>query len=161
MLDECPDRKERWSVRRRTRRSHPAGPQKGRRHAARHAENSGEGGAGCCVTRSFPVKMSMGAERHARRHLVTCTDRPAAARSTVDALTFCAVTRTLLLDQTWQSSTKAMLLVSRDASAKSPRRARGTVTSMFAVAPAVRLGRFHVVSSARLRVTVRQIRHCP
>jgi hypothetical protein len=32
---------------------------------------------------------------------------------------------------------------------------------MFAVAPAVRLGRFHVVSSARLRVTVRQIRHCP
>lgn len=35
----------------------------------------------------------------------------------------------LLGEQTWQSSTKAMLLVSSDASAKSPRRAPGTVTS--------------------------------
>ena len=55
---------------------------------------------------------------------MTCTDSGAAAKSTVDALTFRAVTRTLLFDQTWQSSTKAMLLVSSEASAKSPRRAR-------------------------------------
>jgi hypothetical protein len=40
------------------------------------------------------------------------------------ALTFLAVTWTLSLDRTWLSGTKAMLLVSSDASAKSPRRAR-------------------------------------
>jgi hypothetical protein len=50
------------------------------------------------------------------------------------------------------ASTKAMLLVSSEASAKSPRRAPATVTSMFAAAPAVRLGRSQVASSARLRV---------
>jgi hypothetical protein len=71
------------------------------------------------------------------RRFFTCTDSGADARSTVDALTFRAVTRTLLFDHTWQSSTKAMLLVSSDASAKSPRSAPGTVTSMFAVDPAV------------------------
>jgi hypothetical protein len=43
---------------------------------------------------------------------VAWIDRVAAARSTVDALTSRAVTHTLLFDQTWQSSTKAMLLVS-------------------------------------------------
>ena len=43
------------------------------------------------------------------------------------------------------------LLVSSEASAKSPRRAPGTVTSMLAVAPAARLGRSHVVSSACVR----------
>ena len=47
----------------------------------------------------------------------------AAARSKVDALTFRAVTRTLLFDQTWPPSTKAMLLVSSDASARPPHRA--------------------------------------
>jgi len=79
-------------------------------------------------------------------------DSGAAARSTVDALTFRAVTRTLLFDQTWRSSTKVMLLVSSEASAKSPLRAPGAVTSMFAVTPGPRLGRPQVVSSARLRV---------
>lgn len=47
---------------------------------------------------------------HDTRRFTTCTDSPAAARSTLDALTFRAVTRTLLFDQTWQSSTKAMPL---------------------------------------------------
>ncbi|MFO0189113.1 MAG: hypothetical protein ACK530_19725 [Alphaproteobacteria bacterium] len=55
---------------------------------------------------------------HGTRRFTTCTDRAAAARSTVEALTFRAVTRTLLFDHTWQSSTKAMLLVSSEASAK-------------------------------------------
>ncbi|TCZ63877.1 hypothetical protein [Roseicella aquatilis] len=50
---------------------------------------------------------------------VTCTTIGAAARSTVEALMFRAVTRTLSFDQTLQSSTKAMLLVSSEASAKS------------------------------------------
>ncbi len=45
-----------------------------------------------------------------------------------------------------------MLLVSSEASAKSPRRAPGTVTSMFAVAPGARLGRSQLVSSASVRV---------
>jgi hypothetical protein len=36
------------------------------------------------------------------------------ARSTVDALTFRAVTRSVLFNHTWQSSTKAMLLVSSE-----------------------------------------------
>lgn len=86
------------------------------------------------------------------RRFTTCTASGAVARSTVEALTFRAVTRTLLLLHTWQSSTKAMLLASSEASAKSPRRAPATVTSMFSVAPAVRLGRSQVVSSAGLRV---------
>ena len=55
--------------------------------------------------------------RYGTRRFTTCTDNAAAARSTVDALTFRAVTRTLLFDQTWQSSTNAMLLVSSEASA--------------------------------------------
>ncbi len=63
---------------------------------------------------------------HAIRRFTTCTDSAAAPRSTVEALTFRAVTRTLLFDQTWQSSTKAMLLVSSEASAKSPCRAPAT-----------------------------------
>ena len=66
---------------------------------------------------------------HAARRFTTCTASGATARSIVDALTLHAVTRTLLLLHTWQSSTKAMLLVSSVASAKSPRRAPGTVTS--------------------------------
>ena len=86
---------------------------------------------------------------HGTRLLLTCTASGAAVRSTVDALTFRAVTRTLLFDHTWQSSTKAMQLVSSEASATSPRRAPGTVTSMLAVAPGPRLGRSQVVSSAR------------
>jgi len=90
-------------------------------------------------------------ELHARR-FTTCTASGAAARSTVEALTFRAVTRTLLFDHTWQSSTNAMLLVSSDASAKSPRRAPGTVTSTLAVAPSARLGRSQIVSSASIRV---------
>jgi hypothetical protein len=68
--------------------------------------------------------MSIVEGRQGTRRFSTCTDNAAAARSTVEALTFPAVTRTLLFDHTWQSSTKAMLLVSSDASAKSPRRAR-------------------------------------
>jgi hypothetical protein len=76
----------------------------------------------------------------------------AAARSTLDALTFRAVTRTLSFDQTWQSSTKAMLLVSSDASAKSPRRTLGTATSTLAVAPDARLGRSQLVSSSSASV---------
>ena len=86
------------------------------------------------------------------RRFVTCTASGEAARSTVDALTFRAVTRALLSDHTWQSSTKAMLLVSSDASAESPRRAPGTVTSMFAVAPGPRLGRSQQASNASARV---------
>ena len=89
---------------------------------------------------------------HCTRRFTTCTDSATAAGSTVDALTFRAVTRTLLLLHTWQSSTKAMLLVSSEASAKSPRRAPGTVTSTFAVAPGPRLGRSQLVSSASVRV---------
>lgn len=84
------------------------------------------------------------------RRFVTCTASAAAARSTVDALTLRAVTRTLLFDQTWQSSMKAMLLVSSDASAKSPRRAPGTVTSTFAVAPRLSFGRSQLVYSNRV-----------
>jgi hypothetical protein len=45
-------------------------------------------------------------------HLTTCTDKSADARSIAKALTFRAVARRLLFDHTWQSSTKAMLLVS-------------------------------------------------
>ena len=89
---------------------------------------------------------------HGNRRFVTCTASGAAARSTVEALTLRAVTRTLLFDHTWQSSTKAMLLVSSEASAKSPCRAPGTVTSTFAVAPGPRLGRSQLVSSASVRV---------
>ena len=59
----------------------------------------------------------------------------------MERLTFRAVTRTLSFDQTWQSSTKAMLLVSSEASAKSPHRAPGTVTSALVVAPGGMLGR--------------------
>ncbi len=47
---------------------------------------------------------------HPTRLFTTCTCSGAAGRSTVDRLTFRAVTRTLSFDQTWQSSTKAMLL---------------------------------------------------
>lgn len=61
---------------------------------------------------------------HGSRRFVTCTASGAAARSTVDALTLRAVTRTLLFDHAWQSSTKAMLLVSSNASPKSVRRWR-------------------------------------
>jgi hypothetical protein len=64
-----------------------------------------------------------GCSGHGNRRFTTWTDRPAAERSTVEALTFRAVTRTLLFDYRWQSSTEAMLLVSSEASAKSPRRA--------------------------------------
>lgn len=77
------------------------------------------------------------------RSFTTCTDSGAAVRSIVEALTFRAVTRTLLLLHTWQASTKAILLVSSEASAKSPRRAPGTVTSTLAVAPAALLRRGH------------------
>jgi hypothetical protein len=41
-----------------------------------------------------------------------------------------------------------MLLVSRDASAKSPRRAPGTVTSAFATAPGPRFGRSQLMPLA-------------
>lgn len=43
-----------------------------------------------------------------------------------------------------------MLLVSSEASAKSPRRAPGTVTSMFAVAPRPSFGRSQLVYSNRV-----------
>jgi hypothetical protein len=42
---------------------------------------------------------------HPTFRLTTCTLNPAAGRSTVERLTFRAVTRTLSFDQTWQSST--------------------------------------------------------
>ena len=45
-------------------------------------------------------------EGHGTRRFVACTASGAAARSNADALTFRAVTRTLLFDQTWQSSSK-------------------------------------------------------
>ena len=48
----------------------------------------------------------------------TRTDSGGAARSTVEALTFRAVTRTLFLDQTWRLRIMAMLLLSSEASAK-------------------------------------------
>jgi hypothetical protein len=57
-----------------------------------------------------------------------------------------------LVLHTWQSSTKAILLLSSDASAKSPRRAPGIGTSMFAIELAVRLGRSQVVSSTSASV---------
>ncbi len=44
-----------------------------------------------------------------------------------------------------------MLLVSSEASGKSPRRAPGRVTSTFAVAPAARLGRSQDTSAANSR----------
>lgn len=91
---------------------------------------------------------------HATRRFVTCTESGAAARSTVDALTFRAVTRKLLLDQTWQSSTKAMLLVSSEVSARSLSRAPGPVTSTSAVAHATKLGRSLVAYSGMLRVLI-------
>jgi hypothetical protein len=87
---------------------------------------------------------------------MTCTASGGAARSTVDVLTFRAVTRTLLLGHTWQLSTKAMLLVWSEASAKSPRRAPVTVKSTLAVAQGRRLGRSQVVSNASVRGTGRQ-----
>jgi hypothetical protein len=77
---------------------------------------------------------------YGNRRLTSCTASDAAARSTVEALTFRVATRTLLFDQTWQSNTKAMRLMSSDASAKSPRRAPGAVTSTVAVVPRARLG---------------------
>ncbi|WP_419898217.1 hypothetical protein [Roseomonas sp. USHLN139] len=95
------------------------------------------------VLRACALVGKLQISRHAPLRHLHC-HRPA-ARSTVDALTFRAVMRTLLLDNTWQSSTKAMPLVSSEVSAKSPRHAPGTVTSMFAVEPAVRLGRSQVV----------------
>jgi hypothetical protein len=45
-----------------------------------------------------------------------------------------------------------MLLVSSDASAKSPRRTLGTATSTLAVAPDARLGRSQLVSSSSASV---------
>jgi hypothetical protein len=63
---------------------------------------------------------------HGIRRFTTCTANGAAARSTLEALTFLAVTRTLLFDHTWQSSTKAMLLVSSEASATWHRRTLGS-----------------------------------
>jgi hypothetical protein len=48
-----------------------------------------------------------------------------AARLTVEGLAFRIATHTLLLDHTWQSDTKAILLVSSDASATSACIARG------------------------------------
>ena len=73
-------------------------------------------------------------------------------RSTVEALTLRTVLRMRLFDHARQSNTRAMLLMSSEASTKLLIRARGAVTTMFAVAPAVRLGRSLVVSGARLRV---------
>jgi len=52
----------------------------------------------------------VGRADHGARRFTTCTDSRAAAKSTVEALTFLAVTRTQLFDQTWQSNTKAVLL---------------------------------------------------
>jgi CBS domain-containing protein len=60
---------------------------------------------------------------------VAATGGGAAARSTVEALAFRAITRTLSSDHAWQSGTKAMLPVSRDASATTPRRVPGTAPS--------------------------------
>jgi hypothetical protein len=53
----------------------------------------------------------------AARRFVICTASGAAARSTVEALTFCAVTRTLLLLQTSQRSglTEAKTLLGHNA----------------------------------------------
>ena len=48
---------------------------------------------------------------HGTRRFTTRTERASEARSTVDTLTFRAVTRTILFDHTWQSNTKAMLLL--------------------------------------------------
>jgi hypothetical protein len=50
------------------------------------------------------VSMAFRCVRQGTRRFVTPTDSAAEARSTVEALTFRAVTRTLLFDQTWQSS---------------------------------------------------------
>jgi hypothetical protein len=85
---------------------------------------------------------------------ITCTASGAAAKSIFNAVTFRAVTCALLLLHTWQPSTKATLLVSGDASAKSPRRATGAVKSRLPVAPGPRLGRSQLVSSASVRVPV-------
>jgi hypothetical protein len=65
---------------------------------------------------------------------VTCNASFAAARSTVEALTFPAV-RHFQFDHTWQVSTQAMRLVSSNAPAKSRRRAGGNGTPDFAEAP--------------------------
>ncbi len=83
---------------------------------------------------------------------MTCIARGAAARSTVGSLTYRTLTRTLLLLHTWQSSTKAMLLVSNEAPAKSPRRAPGIITSTLAVAPGPSPGWSQLVSSAVVRL---------
>ncbi len=54
-----------------------------------------------------------------------CTCSAATDKSTVVRIIFRAATRTLSFELTWQSNTKAMLLVSSDASAKSLRLAPG------------------------------------
>lgn len=63
-----------------------------------------------------------------------------------------AITCTLSFGQARQSSKMAMRLVAGDASAKSPCRAPGTVTSALAVAPGPTLGRSQLVSRASVRV---------
>lgn len=87
-------------------------------------------GAKGCGGVAAPLSATTRSQAHGIRLFVACTANGAADRSTVDALTFRAVTRTLLFDQTWQSRTKAMLLVSSEASAKSPRRAPGRARGM-------------------------------
>jgi hypothetical protein len=78
---------------------------------------------GKTVAESIDLLVAHAPVFHCTRRFTICTCSAAAGRSTVDRLTFRAVTLTLSFDQTWQSSTKAMLLVLSDASAKFPRRA--------------------------------------
>jgi hypothetical protein len=62
-----------------------------------------------------------------RRPCATCrlvapAESGAAAKLDVPSVMFRAITVSVVFDHTWQPSTKAMLLVSCEASAKSPRR---------------------------------------
>jgi hypothetical protein len=57
----------------------------------------------------FAWRVRGAAPPHPTFRLTTCTCSAAAGRSTVERLTFRAVTRTLTFHHTWQSSTKAMI----------------------------------------------------
>lgn len=94
----------------------PAGRHRPGHMLPRHARGEVEGARGRAAL-PLPVEMSVADRHHGTRRFVTPTDSVAAARSNVAPEIFRAVTRTLLLDQTWQSSTNAMLLVSSEASA--------------------------------------------
>ena len=85
------------------------------------------------------------------RRFVTATDSVAAPRSKAAPETLRASTRTVLLLHVKASSSMKRVEEASDASARSPCRAPGTVTSTRCTAPAASFGRSSVVSTANSR----------